>query len=906
MLSAIDRYIMTLTQPRRSYRIARRAGNQGARSAAVPVLATVFEKSATEPNQRLLKCKRTITISTFNVRTLSKISQISELVASAATYNIDIICIQEHRFFHQDIDLEYHDAGSGWTFISASAWKNSMNSTIGGVGMLLSPLALKSLNSIEKIRPRLIIATFNGNPCTTVISCYSPTNVSDEVQVPKHNVLMIGDMNVKLGQNKDHKFAYHQSTNRNGQHFQNLITENGLFCLNTHFQKKCGKLWTHTYPNGVKAQLDYMLVNRKWINSVINCEAYSTFEGVSSDHRIVSARIRLSLRANKPKAARSPRYDWSTLVSNDDIQNRYTTTVRNRFDILQLKTDHHTPNSTYDNFVTAHNEAAVDCIPLKPKVKRRVPWETVAVLKQRDQLKSVAKLKNLNPIKSNISKFKKAQKDLAEIYNLEQRNYVLTQIDKIAHASTNKQSSMAWQTVNEVSGRKTSSKSKLKASSEQERLFKWKEHFQNLLGKAPVVSDRPIETIIDHKLNIKLGNFTLNELTLVLKKLKKGKAAGLDDVPPEAWKMEEFNGILLDSCNAVYNQNPIDKWTEGCILPFPKKGDLGVAANYRGITLTAIAAKVYNTLLLNRIQPVLDPILRKNQNGFRKNRSTVGQILTVRRVIEGIRAKNLEAVMLFVDFSKAFDSVHRGKMEQILRAYEIPQETVNAIMMLYKNTHAKVRSPDGDTDFFDIIAGVLQGDTLAPFLFIVCLDYVLRTSVDKAKHLGFTLTKSRSRRHPAITITDADYADDLALMSDTITEAQSLLHSLETAAGDIGLYVNAGKTEFISYNQAGSINTINGKALKSVNSFTYLGSNISSTEADVKMRIGKAWGALNGLNVVWKSSLPDDIKRDFFQAAVETVLVYGSSTWTLTKKLEAKLDGTYTRMLRAILNISWK
>ena len=194
----------------------------------------------------------------------------------------------------------------------------------------------------------------------------------------------------------------------------------------------------------------------------------------------------------------------------------------------------------------------------------------------------------------------------------------------------------------------------------------------------------------------------------------------------------------------------------------------------------------------------------------------------------------------------------------------------------------------GDTDFFDIIAVVLQGDTLAPFLFIICLEYVLRTSAEKIKNLSFILTKSRSSRHPAITITDADYANDVALMSNTITEAQSpLLHSLETAAGDIGRYVNAGKTEFISYNQTGSIKTLNGKALKSVNSFTYLGRNIASTETDAKTRIGKAWSALDVINAVWKSSLPDDIKRDFFQAAVETVLVYDSPLWTLIKKLEA-------------------
>ena len=94
---------------------------------------------------------------------------------------------------------------------------------------------------------------------------------------------------------------------------------------------------------------------------------------------------------------------------------------------------------------------------------------------------------------------------------------------------------------------------------------------------------------------------------------------------------------------------------------------------------------------------------------------------------EDVRAKNLEATLLFVDFSNAFDSIHRGKAKQILLAYDLPKETVAAIMMLYKNTKVKVCSPDGDTDYFDIVAGVLQGDILALYLFITCPDYVLRS-----------------------------------------------------------------------------------------------------------------------------------------------------------------------------------
>ena len=104
-------------------------------------------------------------------------------------------------------------------------------------------------------------------------------------------------------------------------------------------------------------------------------------------------------------------------------------------------------------------------------------------------------------------------------------------------------------------------------------------------------------------------------------------------------------------------------------------------------------------------------------------------------------------------------------MEQILLDYGLQKETVAAIMMLYWNTKVKVRFPDGDTNCFGIVAGVLQGDIFVPSHFIICQDYVLRTPIDKIKENGFKLTKERSRRYPAQTITDADYADDIALLA---------------------------------------------------------------------------------------------------------------------------------------------
>ena len=251
---------MTHTQTTYTNRIALRAGKKGVRPAEVGALASVLEKSVTErKQQKLLKCKQTIQIATFNVRTLNRIGQLPELITSAVEHKIDIICIQEHRYMHTE-DIKYHETGNGWTLATVSAWKNSFNAAVGGVGMLIGPRALKTLNSIEKIQPRMMAATFNGNPRATIISCYSPTNVSEETElvafydelsslvrsIPKHMLVIGGDMNAQIGKNGNNKYSLHNMSNRNGQHLTDFMIENRLTCLNTNYQKREGKNYGHT------------------------------------------------------------------------------------------------------------------------------------------------------------------------------------------------------------------------------------------------------------------------------------------------------------------------------------------------------------------------------------------------------------------------------------------------------------------------------------------------------------------------------------------------------------------------------------------------------------------------------------------------------------------------------------
>ena len=170
---------------------------------------------------------------------------------------------------------------------------------------------------------------------------------------------------------------------------------------------------------------------------------------------------------------------------------------------------------------------------------------------------------------------------------------------------------------------------------------------------------------------------------------------------------------------------PIE-WLESILVPVFKKGSAADCNNYRGIALIRLVAKLFNRILCDRLRAGLDGRLRYSQNGFRTLRSTSQHELALRRKIEETRDTELtKLIAIFIDFSKAFDSVSWDWIRAILLHYNIPTFLVDSIMSLYLGAKAKVRYDKGKfTDSIDLSVGVLQGDTLAPYLFIIVMDFV--------------------------------------------------------------------------------------------------------------------------------------------------------------------------------------
>ena len=184
----------------------------------------------------------------------------------------------------------------------------------------------------------------------------------------------------------------------------------------------------------------------------------------------------------------------------------------------------------------------------------------------------------------------------------------------------------------------------------------------------------------------------------------------------------------------------------------------------------------------------------------------------------------------------------------------------------------------------------------------------MREAISKTGHLGFTLTSRRSKRHPPSKMSDLDFADDIALTFDTTQEAQNLLFGVEVEAANVGLHLNAAKTEMITYNLQVmvDISSLKGELIKNVNDFKYLGSWIDSTLKDINIRKAQAWVARNKLQKIWKSNLSRNLKIRLFVSTVESVLLYGRESWAINKTTTKLIDGTYTRLLRTALDVSWR
>ena len=280
------------------------------------------------------------------------------------------------------------------------------------------------------------------------------------------------------------------------------------------------------------------------------------------------------------------------------------------------------------------------------------------------------------------------------------------------------------------------------------------------------------------------------------------------------------------------------QWKHSIIVSIPKKGSSLSLDNQRGIAKSCVISKLRNKILFNRIKSVTESKLLGIQSGLRSGCSTTEQIMTLRFLIEAARTQKRSLTVVFVDYSKAIDSMDRRAIPVVLRLYSVPDPVVADVMQLYHGSTAAVSTRFGLTETFDTTCGVLQGDALSPHLFILLVDYILRQSlVDED---GFTLKPANGRRHPAVTLTAPTYDDDIAITSDSASGAESTLRRQQFHSEAIGLKLNAAKTKVLhvgyeSYPRP--ILTLDGTTINVCDIYNYLGLPTLSSKVVIRHRM---------------------------------------------------------------------
>ena len=345
--------------------------------------------------------------------------------------------------------------------------------------------------------------------------------------------------------------------------------------------------------------------------------------------------------------------------------------------------------------------------------------------------------------------------------------------------------------------------------------------------------------------------------------------------------------MLWKIIERIWKEEKVPQDWKGFQVKLPKKSEQGECENHREIMLLSVPGKVFNRML-ERLKTTVDKKPRDHQTGFRKERSCIDQITTLRIIItEQLLEWNASLYVTFVDFEKAFDNLDRKSLWKLMRHYGIPEKFVTIIKNTYDGTSCRVLHEGTLSDKFEVKTGVRKGCLLSPFMFLLAVDWIMREST-KGRRNGIQWTLWNQ-------LDDLDFADDIALLVHKYTQMQDKTNQMENSAAKFGLPVSKRKTKSMRINTTNDSPIMLDKgAVEDVSSFKYLGSIVNTnggTDEDVKERIGKARTAFNTLHKIWKSrDITTSTKLRIFNTNVKIVSLYGSETWRISKTTLSKVQ----------------
>jgi hypothetical protein len=650
---------------------------------------------------------------------------------------------------------------------------------------------------------------------------------------------------------------------------------------------------------------------------------------IGSDHYLVRGFLKIKLKSNRAHKTASFKAPALEKLRDQSKVLEYNVAISNRFSALPL--DCTSLDSAWKGFQENVSKVSMDVLGNRPKKKeeQHLSDDTRQLIKERKQVK------RREPTSGNRAEYSKINKLVKKSCKNDDNNWASRIATDLENAAKLGKQREVWQKISTLSN-----KPKKKSTAVRDKAGKlipdptsqrkrWGEHFKELLNPSSDNTDAeelvfPPSSFCFENLSDEDPPPSVFEIEKALSRLKNYKSPGIDGLSNEELKYgsRALCGELKKIFDLVWTGESIpSEWSKGIIIVLGKKGDTTYCSNNRGITLRSTASKVFQIILLQRLHDGLECLYRENQCGFRRNRSCIDQLHSLRLIIHNSLEYNVPLYINFIDFKAAFDSIDREFIWKAFSHYGLPGKYIRVIKSFFDATVSAVRVEGELTDWFEVKSGTGQGDIQGPPVFNVCINLIMElVEYHKRISKGMLLEKSWCPEEVRdITVVDVDYADDLAALDNTKEGLQETTDLIVKYSAYSGLKINVDKTESMTVSKQATQQpftekdtlaiSIGDKAVKQCSTFKYLGATIcsdNSLDKEIAVRIGKATGAFNRINNIWTNkSISIPVKMRIYKSAVITVLTYGCEVWNTTKVQMKRLESFHYRGLRRILKIRW-
>lgn len=806
-----------------------------------------------------------------------------------------------------------------------------------GTAILLSPDAKESVRSFNAISSRIISVDLKISILRVKLICaYAPCDSENDLVkkefwdrlndiVSNHDpgvrLVLGGDFNGWVGVaganevgNVLGPFNHSYRKNANGDELIKLCTENDLFISNTWYPHDVMYTWER---GGHRTMIDYLILDER-LRELLDDTKVLEDADCGTDHFLVISHIRLGQGwVNRPKLTKPTRIKVETL-QDSDIRIAYAEQLGPLLREEETDWGRKLEVSIEDAW-THLRDSVVDSaesicgVTVLGRMRGDAWWNREvkeAVEKKKDAYRAVLAARGTLNENLRRDEYKIRKRECKEIVKRSKTNS-LNEEERRMQEDFEGNKKLFWKWVKRA---RNSDNGKLSAIKDgdgdlvwetSQVAGRWKEYFEGIYGEVAVQPTAINNVIFSIQNPVIKDVFSAAEVSKAISILKNGKSAGVDRISGEMIKYgpQEICDRLVKLFNTCFGRGEVPSdFKKAVIVPVYKgKGSKSECQNYRGISLLSVVGKLYGRLLINRVIDITKDQLWDVQSGFMPGRSCADQIFSLQQIVEKALAVNKKVYCAFVDFEKAYDSIDRDILWQILLDYGVPLELVTAIRSFYVGSEACVRTNGVFSILFRIYLGVRQGCPMSAWLFNIFIDKCNKDAFrDKA---GFKIGRE--------VIRTLVYADDEFISAESPEDLQCLLDSLHGVSANMGLKVNVKKTKICVFSRSGIMNEstfyLGGEAIEEVSEFVYLGrlfENNGSVTKEIDRRVGAGRRVIGGVNAIVRSQrVTKQAKIAIYKGVVVPTVLYGCESWALPDRLRSKVNAVGMDYLRSVCGI---